>query len=68
MSTSKLCNPELLDFAIFPFLVASKKIPELSVVMLPGLVPDLPAALSITSSREKSAPPCTAGSLVTPLV
>ena len=39
-----------LDFAILPFFVASKKMPELSVVTLPGLVPDLAAARALRSS------------------
>lgn len=30
-----------LDFAVLPFIVPSKKIPEFSVALLPGLVPDL---------------------------
>jgi len=39
-----------LDLTILPFFVASKKIPELSVVMLPGLVPDLATARALRSS------------------
>jgi TRAP-type transport system periplasmic protein len=33
-----------LDFSVLPFFVPSKKIPEFSVALLPGLVPDVVAA------------------------
>jgi TRAP-type C4-dicarboxylate transport system substrate-binding protein len=39
-----------LDFAVLPFIVPSKKIPEFSVALLPGLVPDLAAARSLKST------------------
>jgi TRAP-type C4-dicarboxylate transport system substrate-binding protein len=40
-----------LDFAVLPFVVPSKRIPELSLVLLPGLVPDQPTAQALKSSE-----------------
>jgi TRAP-type C4-dicarboxylate transport system substrate-binding protein len=40
-----------LDFAVLPFVVPGKKVPELSLVLLPGLVPDQPAARALKSSQ-----------------
>ena len=39
-----------LDFTVLPFFVPSKKIPEFSVALLPGLVPDLAAARALKAS------------------
>jgi len=39
-----------LDFSVLPFFVPSKKIPEFSVALLPGLVPDLAAARALKAS------------------
>src|SRR5262245_16885667 len=39
-----------LDFTVLPFFVRSKKIPEFSVALLPGLVPDLAAARALKAS------------------
>ena len=40
-----------LEFAILPFFVPSKKIPELSLALLPGLVPDLATARALKGSQ-----------------
>jgi TRAP-type transport system periplasmic protein len=40
-----------LDFAVLPFIVPSKKIPEFSLALLPGLVPDLAAARALKGSK-----------------
>jgi len=40
-----------LDFAVLPFFVPSKKIPEFSLALLPGLVPDLAAARALKGSE-----------------
>ena len=39
-----------LEFTVLPFFVPSKKIPEFSVALLPGLVPDLAAARALKRS------------------
>jgi TRAP-type transport system periplasmic protein len=39
-----------LDFTVLPFFVPSKQIPEFSVALLPGLVPDLAAARALKAS------------------
>src|SRR5262245_58153812 len=39
-----------LDFTVLPFFVPSKKVPEFSVALLPGLVPDLAAARALKAS------------------
>jgi TRAP-type C4-dicarboxylate transport system substrate-binding protein len=43
-----------LDFAVLPFIVPSKKIPEFSLALLPGLVPDLAAARSLKGSQVQA--------------
>ena len=40
-----------LDMAVLPFVVPSKKVPELSLVLLPGLVPDQPATHALRTSQ-----------------
>src|SRR5262249_20664205 len=39
-----------LDFTVLPFFVPGKQIPEFSVALLPGLVPDLAAARALKAS------------------
>lgn len=39
-----------LDFTVLPFFVPSRQIPEFSVALLPGLVPDLAAARALKTS------------------
>jgi len=40
-----------LDFAILPFFVPSKKIPELFLALLPGLIPDFATARALKGSE-----------------